>query len=141
ERAGFEIHLFGESEGWDIFKKAKSHGNLTSAQLSKLFSQVGYYLDCSHMEGLGLLPLEAAFSGCVPIIAEELGLEGIVTNGENVIVLPSEYPGIEFYRKLLSDDNSTLRENGPKIREKISLESAVSSFIQQLSLVKRTEQP
>lgn len=141
ERAGFEIHLFGESNGWDIFKKAKSHGNLTSAQLAKLFSQVGYYLDCSHMEGLGLLPLEAAFSGCIPIIAQELGLEGIVTNGENVIVLPSEFPGTDFYRKLLSDNNEAIRENGVKIRDKISLESAVSSFIQQISLARRTEQP
>ncbi len=141
QKAGFEIHLFGKTKGWDIMDKAKCHGDLTPAQLAKLFSQVGYYLDCSHMEGLGLLPLEAAFSGCIPIIAQELGLTGIVTNNENVIVLPNEFPGIDFYKRLLSDEHIALRENAPMLRDKVSLESAVSSFIQLLSLVKPTETP
>lgn len=141
EEAGFEIHLFGETEGWDIFKKAKCHGSLTSAQLSKLFSQVGYYLDCSHMEGLGLLPLEAAFSGCIPIIAQELGLKGLVADKEEVIVLPSEFPGINFYRSLLTHDNHQMRETGKRLQDKVSIESAVSSFIDQLKLVQKHEKP
>lgn len=136
ERAGFEIHLFGETDGWDICKKAKCHGNLTPAQLSKLFSQVSYYLDCSHMEGLGLLPLEAAFSGCIPIVAQELGLEGIVTNGQDIIVLPNDYPGIAFYQGILYSDMGHMRNNAQQLRQKVSLEAAVSSFIDQLGLAK-----
>lgn len=140
QKAGFEIHLFGETEGWDIMDKAKCHGNLTSAQLAKLFSQVSYYLDTSHMEGLGLLPLEAAFSGCIPIVAQEMGLSGIIENDKNAIVLPHEFPGIQFYKSLLVGRDD-IRTSAPGLRDKVSLEEAVSSFIEQLSLVQSSEMP
>ncbi|MBB2973016.1 hypothetical protein, partial [Mesorhizobium sp. RMAD-H1] len=134
QKAGFEIHLFGEPKGWDIMRGAKCHGPLIPSQISKLFSQVGYYLDCSHMEGLGLLPLEAAFTGCIPVVAQELGLQGIIENGKNAIVLPSEFPGVEFYRQLLENPMEELRRTAPALRDIVSVEAAVDRFIDALAL-------
>lgn len=134
KEAGFEIHLFGETEGWNSMGLAKTHGRLSSTQMSQFFRKMDYYLDCSYMEGLGLLPLEAAFSGCIPIVADINGLEGIIEDGINCIRLPREYPGIGFYKSILNTDNSGLRSKAVSLSELVSLEKAVEKFINILNL-------
>jgi len=52
-------------------------GRIDSTKLSELFSRAKILLDPSWIEGLGLVALEAASSGCVPIITKRKDYEGI----------------------------------------------------------------
>src|SRR5262249_49230738 len=87
QRAGFSIHLFGAKLNCDALDKAQYYGDLNQRDLAKLLSRVGFYLDCSYMEGLGLLPLEAAFCGAIPIVCELQGLTGILVPDKNCLKL------------------------------------------------------
>lgn len=70
---GATVHFFGSGVLANSMPKSSGtwHGRLNSDGLAKLFSQCTYYLDLSFMEGLGLLPLEAAFCGCRPIMTKK----------------------------------------------------------------------
>ena len=52
-------------------------GRIDAPQLSELFSRAKILLDPSWMEGLGLVALEAASSGCIPIITKRKDYQGI----------------------------------------------------------------
>ena len=52
-------------------------GRINSTKLSDLFSRAKILLDPSWIEGLGLVALEAASSGCVPIITKRKDYQGI----------------------------------------------------------------
>jgi GT2 family glycosyltransferase/glycosyltransferase involved in cell wall biosynthesis len=65
--AGFEITTFGSSVG--IPPPFVRHlGWLNSEQVSNLFSEVGFFIESSFYEGLGLLSLESVRCGALPII-------------------------------------------------------------------------
>ena len=102
KRLGFAIHIFGEAPPKELAALGKYHGNLSHRQLARLLNSMGYYLDCSMMEGLGLLPLEAAFCGAVPIVRDLHGLEHVLDHEANSLVLPNEISNEAFFRKLRS---------------------------------------
>ena len=126
--AGFKLHLFGASRKWDICANATWHGFLTPKETRKLFSSVGYYMDCSYMEGLGLLPLEAAFCGCVPILAREQGLRGIVDKNVSYLALPEDFPGPGFFETLRNVPKEPLQAGLLDVRSHVSHERAVEEF-------------
>jgi GT2 family glycosyltransferase/glycosyltransferase involved in cell wall biosynthesis len=137
-RAGFRIHLFGEKLDCDFMEKAEYHGVLDQRDLAKLMSRVGFYLDCSYMEGLGLLPLEAAFCGAIPIVSELQGLTGILLPDKNCLQLPDRYANAEFFQDLFRRASEgrlePMRTSAESLRESVSEEKAFTEFESILAL-------
>jgi glycosyltransferase involved in cell wall biosynthesis len=132
QRAGFRIHLFGEKLDCDFLERAEYHGELHQRDLAKLMSQVGFYLDCSYMEGLGLLPLEAAFCGAIPIVGELQGLTGILVPDKNCLQLPDRYANSGFFQDLLRRASEghleSMRTSAESLRESVSEKKALAEF-------------
>ena len=88
---GFSLFFFGKltdtAEALAGF--GEMHGFLEPAKVAQLFSQVEYYLDFSLYEGLGLLPLEAAFCGAVPVMTRKGAPETIFTHGRDAVFIDS----------------------------------------------------
>ena len=138
QRTGFRIHLFGEKLDCDFLEKAEYHGELHQRDLAKLMSRMGFYLDCSYMEGLGLLPLEAAFCGAIPIVGELQGLTGILVPDKNCLQLPDRYANAGFFRDLFrgasQGDLQSMRTSAESLRETVSEERAFAEFDRILAL-------
>jgi len=129
QSAGFKLHLFGSAKKWDICSSATWHGFLSPKELRKLFSSVGFYMDCSYMEGLGLLPLEAAFCGCIPILAREQGLKGILEKDVSYLALSEDFPGPGFFETIRTMSKEPLQKGLVDLRSRVSHERAVEEFI------------
>lgn len=138
EQAGFRIHVFGAEIECDMLERAEYHGNLNHHDIAELMNRVGFYLDCSYIEGLGLLPLEAAFCGAVPIVGAPHGLQGLLADRENNFVLPTEHENAAFFeglhRKAIGGEIEPMRDNARALSDKVSEELAVSDFMQALNL-------
>jgi len=91
KRLGMTVHFFGSSRLYDVIPEdlGTRHGKLDGDGLAKLFSRCQYYLDLSTMEGLGLLPLEAYFCGCVPIMTRKGAPDLIFGDDQGVVWLAS----------------------------------------------------
>jgi GT2 family glycosyltransferase/glycosyltransferase involved in cell wall biosynthesis len=138
QRAGFRIHLFGDDLDCDFMERAEYHGVLHQRDIAKLMSRVGFYLDCSYMEGLGLLPLEAAYCGAIPIVAELQGLTGILVPDKNCLQLPDRYANSDFFRDLLGRASEghleTMRTSAESLRRSVSEEKAFAELDSILAL-------
>ena len=91
QRLGLKVNFFGSGRLREAIPEnlGVHHGHLDSDGLSKLFSTCTYYLDLSFMEGLGLLPLEAAMCGCIPIMNKKGAPEFIFGEDSNVLWIES----------------------------------------------------
>jgi GT2 family glycosyltransferase len=91
KRRGMTVHFFGSSRLYDVIPEdlGVRHGKLDGDGLAKLFSRCQYYLDLSLMEGLGLLPLEAYFCGCTPVMTRKGAPDLIFGEDKGVVWLKS----------------------------------------------------
>lgn len=112
QRLGYRIETFGDqrdsvatSWGFD-----KHHNFLPPDELRKLFSKARYYLDFSWYEGLGLLPLQAAACGCVPVMSLKGATETFFEGG-GAAVICEPHSEFETATKLVNlvDDEWQLR--------------------------------
>ncbi len=102
KKQGYQIHLFGKECGAFELPQgfATLHGDLDSHGMATLFNQVEFYADFSFYEGLGLIPLEAAFCGAVPIITQNGGSNTIFNSSNSILVTKPVEPN-EAIQKLL----------------------------------------
>lgn len=138
-QAGFEVHTFGhEKSDWRLSdEKIFSHGPIHGRKLAALFSSVDYYIDCSYMEGLGLLPLEAAFCGAIPLVRHLNGLSDLLEDGVNCRKLPADLAPPEFFTTLAKTDEAALRTNAIALRNRVSIEAAADKLVNLLQLTAR----
>ena len=125
---GANVHFFGSGSLANSMPKSIGtwHGRLNSDGLAKLFSQCTYYLDLSVMEGLGLLPLEAAFCGCRPVMTKK-GAPDLIFDDSNVTWLESHFVFNTGAQKLLAAP--PLESAGiQKLRSKYSTYQAFEGF-------------
>lgn len=134
KEAGFEINLFGKES--DTFYLAndlgKSHGDLSASELSELFNSVGYYLDFSYFEGLGLLPLEAANCGAIPILKHNGGSDGLFVEGQSAFFTTDLFGSKNFFKTLYNKNEEEIhlvRFNALNISKKFSLQQAREAFM------------
>ena len=86
---GFSLTFFG----WDakLYPIPENIGAVLQSTertaIADLLSRTEFLIDHSYLEGLGLVPLEAAFCGCVPIIASKGAPEYIFRDGHDCIRL------------------------------------------------------
>jgi GT2 family glycosyltransferase len=137
KQAGFKIHLFGkDSQAYHIPEDfATCHGNLSPVQLRQLFSQVGFYLDNSYFEGLGLLPLEAAYCGAIPILNHKGGTRNILFDHQNAFYLPDGFVTVDYFKEIAAIDEATcetIRNAGRELANKFSSRLAHKDFLFEL---------
>lgn len=111
---------------------AECLGPLDSAGLAKLFSRVEYIADFSVFEGLGLLPLEAAFCGAIPLLTSKGGPDHIFTDGKNAVFIPSFVSStalLDRIEKLESSEKSKLQNGAVALCNKVGQRSACEDFL------------
>jgi GT2 family glycosyltransferase len=131
--AGFKLHFFGQDLPESLEDIGEHHGQLSHRKIGRLLASVGYYLDCSLMEGLGLLPLEGAFSGAIPILAQPNGLDHVVQDRVNSFILPSHFENAEFFAELFKntsvDGNEAVRRAAIAISQSVNEDLGYSDFV------------
>jgi glycosyltransferase involved in cell wall biosynthesis len=124
---GFHLTVFGWD--WRIANIDPAiadtlHDNSREA-LAHLFSRTEFIIDQSHLEGLGLIPIEAAFCGCIPIIGSRGAAEYIFRDGENAIVLDGYRnlkESLHRLQHLSPADKAQLSQNAMKLSDERNLE-------------------
>lgn len=138
-RAGFSIYLFGNIDPSknhsDLLGKCKILGPLDEVEVSELFNKMEFFYSNSYLDGLGLPPLEAAYCGCVPILGKLNGLEGILTPGKDCIMIPEDFPPLEFWANL-SKNRDHFQTNSENFKNYGTLDDAVCSVERVLKLEK-----
>ncbi|MBN8531652.1 MAG: glycosyltransferase family 4 protein, partial [Alphaproteobacteria bacterium] len=116
---------------------AECLGPLDSSGLAKLFNRMEFIADFSIYEGLGLLPLEAAFCGAIPLLTSKGGPDRIFTDGENALFIPSFVESaalLERVESLNDSEKERLRAGAIALRHKVGQRSACEDF---LSIVRK----
>lgn len=136
-RAGFNIYLFGnvdpDKNHSDILGKCKILGPLDEVGVSDLFNKMEFFYSNSYLDGLGLPPLEAAYCGCVPILSKLNGLEDILTPEKDCILLPEDFPPLEFWTNL-SKSREHFQTSSVNFKNYGTLDGAVLSLQRVLEL-------
>ncbi|WP_253306290.1 glycosyltransferase [unidentified bacterial endosymbiont] len=133
KEVGFEIHLFGqESDAFYLPNDlGQHHGDLSSSELNKLFNSVGYYLDFSYFEGLGLLPLEAANCGAIPILKHNGGSDSLFVDGQSAFFINDLFGTKDFFETLYNkneDEIYNFQHHALNISKTVSLQQAREAF-------------
>ena len=135
---GFHLTVFG----WDTqqFLIDPAVGDIlhdTSREaLAHLFSHTEFIIDQSYLEGLGLLPLEAAFCGCIPLLGSRGGSEYIFQDGKNSITIngyKNLTKSLDRVQALTPDEKIRLSMNAMTLRSELNLEIGLSDAIKQFS--------
>ena len=129
---GFSLTFFG----WDVerYPIPDDMGTVMTSldrdSLATLFSKTEFILDQSFVEGLGLLPLEAAFCGCIPILSARGAAEYLFEDGVNCIRIPG-YRNLgnllNGIAALMPDRIAELRENTLKLRSQLGLPQGLAA--------------
>lgn len=101
--------------------------------VSDLFNKMEFFYSNSYLDGLGLPPLEAAYCGCVPILSKLNGLEDILTPEKDCILLPEDFPPLEFWTNL-SKSREYFQTNSVNFKNYGTLDEAVLSLQRVLEL-------
>lgn len=87
KRRGFSVTVFGKTaHEMQLDEDIRVLGWLGPEQLAELFSSVEFFIDTSVYEGLGLLPLEAAACGAIPVMIQNGGAASILQDKGGVIL-------------------------------------------------------
>lgn len=130
---GFKIFFFGKeaTETGFLAEFGTVHGFMDSIAMARLFSEVEFYLDFSLYEGLGLLPLEAAFCGAIPVMTRKGAPETIFTPGENAIIVDGFLDFQDIVSKIVEVDSPRLaemRRNALQLRAEVSEQAGYTAF-------------
>ena len=82
------------------------YGRISKVELGKIFRESTILLDPSFIEGLGLIPLEAAACGCIPIIGTRKSYTGLFKDDEKPYVEVSSFLDPEEVIQKIKDANS-----------------------------------
>lgn len=140
---GFTLTFFGwDKDAFDIPADLGNSIEKTDRDiLADLFSRTEFLIDHSFSEGLGLLPLEAAFCGCIPIIAPHGGPEYIFTDAHDAVLLRGYKhlrEDIDRIDRLSDMDKQNMRMNALKLRDRYGLTEALQKAAEALDAIARS---
>ena len=126
---GMKVGIFGIDESDLDFSNLKKYNvtvykKLAHNELNELFNKYQFLVDYSHIEGLGLIPLEAFKAGMNPIVRVDTGCFKILNDHG----FKSLEDHITFGFKNLKYQKIKLKNSFP------SLEKANSTFISEMNL-------
>ncbi len=118
-RLGYEVVVFGNDTD-SLNVSVTKVGQLTPTKLRELYSASRFVADFSYFEGLGLISLEAAKCGAIPIFTRKGGIDGIFTNQVDSFILDS-HPGIfDLFDQISSLDRRSLDSMSVAARHTVS---------------------
>ena len=82
-------------------------GRISEVELGKIFRESTILLDPSFIEGLGLIPLEAAACGCIPIIGSRKSYQGLFKVGHEPYLEVSNFLDPDEVLQKIEDVNRT----------------------------------
>lgn len=120
-KKGYNIYFFGpDVPRFDVPDGIGTMlGELDQPSMAKLFSRVSFYLDCSILEGLGLLPLEALFCGAVPVITKKGGPDCIFKHLESAVFISDVF----FVDQLFEDMKAMTKSESFEASRKMIMKS------------------
>ena len=132
--AGFAIHFFGkDSAKFNLPAEfGINHGDLDSHKIRMLFNEVEFYMDLSIFEGLGLLSLEAAYCGAIPILSYNGGSNFIFDDNQTAFFI-HPLTGDDFFdnlKNISSEQIDAMRIKCQFLSKKYSLEYACCEFME-----------
>lgn len=134
---GFHITMFGwDTASYPIAPEiGDMHTDTSRQSLAELFSRSEFIIEQSHLEGLGLLPLEAAACGCIPIIGQRGAAEYFFKDGENSITIngyKNLAQSLDRIDRMTEREKKRLRTNAMKLSSEfhldLGLQDAVRAF-------------
>ena len=133
---GFQVTMFGwDTASYPIAPEiGEMHTNTSRQSLAELFSRSEFIIDQSHLEGLGLLPLEAAFCGCIPILGQRGAAEYFFKDGENSITIngyKNLAQSLDRIDQMTEREKHRLRTNGMKLRSEFHLEKGLQDAVRE----------
>ena len=116
-KKGWRVVGFGDLENpktAEVFDKF--YGRIDKLKIYEIFIESKILLDPSFIEGLGLIPLEAAASGVVPIISKRHSYDGLFNNG---LIPFIEIDDFQIPEKVLSAIEKAEKLNPEKISKTV----------------------
>jgi len=143
---GFHITMFGwDTASYPIDQSiGQMHTDTSRQSLAKLFSQNEFIIDQSHLEGLGLLPLEAAYCGCIPILGQRGAAEYFFNDGENSISIngyKNLAQSLDRVDTLTEREKERMRVNAMKLRSEFHLEKGLKDAVREFARLGQCIQP
>jgi glycosyltransferase involved in cell wall biosynthesis len=126
-KAGWTVHVVGIRAGPSWPSGVIVHGHTPSWKMAELFNVTQYYVDTSMYEGLGMMILEAAFCGSVPVTLRNGGAAGMIEAHDAGILLAGPTALLDLPRNLPANYETFRRERQrgvAALRRTVSLEAA-----------------
>lgn len=132
---GFHLTMFGwDTQNFPIDPTICDVLHDTSREaLARLFSETEFMIDQSHLEGLGLLPMEASFCGCIPIVGSRGAAEYLFQDGENSITIngyKNLKAALDRVSALTEGEKDRLRRNAMAMRTEYNLEIGLKDAVE-----------
>jgi len=87
-KSGFRVTAFGEpAPDFSYDDRVVQIGFASPTDLRRLFQRSEFFIDSSHYEGLGMLPLEALFCGAIPVLTRNGGSSEIIGSSSAGVLL------------------------------------------------------
>ncbi|CAO4144783.1 hypothetical protein LPLAFNJD_LOCUS1779 [Methylorubrum aminovorans] len=141
-RQGFDVVYFGAGAVGEL--PSRAIGAVPWTGLRQLFSEAEFMVDFSIFEGLGLLSLEAAFCGCIPVFTNKGGIDNLFRDGSNAIVLPDHtlmQSTVERLKSLGEVDRFRMATEAKKLADVVGFEIALAEFEKIAARSSAGEQP
>lgn len=115
------------------------HYCLEPEQIRNMFHAADLYINASYYEGFGLPSLEAMACGIPVVQVDNHGLAGIVTDGENCVIAPSQDSRdiAAAVLRVVSDDELRTRivRNGIATAARFSVRNQFAEFVEQFQRI------
>jgi glycosyltransferase involved in cell wall biosynthesis len=125
--AGWSVHVVGPRAGPGWPSGVILHGHTPSWKLAHLFNTTQYYVDTSMYDGLGMMILEAAFCGSVPVTLRNGGASAMLEAHDAGILLSGPAALLDLPLSLPADYEAFRRQRQrgvAALRRAVSLEAA-----------------
>ena len=101
---GYQVETFGfTTDALKLVPGIKHHGQISPTEMNRLMNESKYLIDTSIFEGLGLTPLEALRTHCIPVVTRKGGLESVNPPKDWMVWLESPYISQEALSAALSE--------------------------------------
>ncbi len=106
-KLGYQVETFGfTTDALKLVPGIKHHGQISPTEMNRLMNESKYLIDTSIFEGLGLTPLEALRTHCIPVVTYKGGLESVKPPKDWMVWLESPFVSEETLATILREIES-----------------------------------
>jgi hypothetical protein len=130
---GYKVETFGfTTDALKLVPGIKHHGQINPTEMNLLMNESKYLIDTSIFEGLGLTPLEALRTHCIPVVTRKGGLESVNPPKDWMVWLESPYITQEALTELIKEAESNSKRNPGELDSlfvELNLDSGISKAV------------